>query len=468
MKVNISTKLTIWYSIVFFAALAVYAFLIYFFVSRQYYTRQHNLLKETSEEILQFVEEEGDTLNATMLSQEVSVQDLNRYGLFYEIYDSNKKVIYKTTNFPKFTQPTEIVTQKVEQVIAKDVYNSTFQLYVSPIKHLSQAKSKTSYYVLVGQSTLYVTTVLSKIRELLLFFGIGMLIVAGIGGWYMARRALKPVAEITDTARNLTAFHLDKRLPETGNDDELGRLVHTFNEMLDRIQSGVMKISQFSSDASHELRTPLTIMRGEIEIALRKDRTTKEYKKVLNSMLEEVQRMDKIVGDLLFCARADTGHVKPKNTEGDLVKMLHENIEKMRPIAEQKNISFSYSPEIQSIVYQIDPGLFSQLIYNIADNAIKYTEPGGRIDASIHEDKDGIIIEIRDTGTGIPEDEIPRVFDRFYRVDKARSGPGQSSGLGLSICKWIVETYGGRITIESEENSGTTVTMSFPLHEKTS
>ncbi len=465
MKIGISTKLTIWYSVVFFAALALYAFLIYFFISRQYYGQQQSLLKETAEEVLQFVREEEASLNMSQLEQEMDVQNLNRYGLFFEIYDQDKKVLYKTTNFPNFISPPEVLTESDQQIIAKDIYNSTFQLFISPIRHLSANTNGSPYYVLVGQSTLYVTAVLSRIRELLIVFGLGMLAVAAIGGWYMARRVLKPVATITNTARKLTAFHLDKRLPESGNNDELSHLVRTFNEMLDRIQAGVMRISQFSSDASHELRTPLTVMHGEIEIALRKERPPEEYKRVLQSLFEEVQRMEKIVSDLLFCARADSGHTNIENVPINLSEMLHENLIKMQPQAEAKQINMTFQAIEEPIQYQMDPGLFSQLIFNIIDNAIKYTDQGGKISARIKKGQESIRIEIEDTGTGIPKDELSKVFDRFYRIDKSRTDSGQSSGLGLSICKWIIEAYKGDIKLESEEGKGTIAIITLPLSE---
>ena len=462
MKISISLKLTIWYSLVLFSTLMLYAFLIYFFVSRQYYKRQNNLLNETAEEILQFVGKDGDRLNISYLKEEVAEQNLNRYGIFFEIYDENGDVQFRSANFPVFSTGVEYLPDDKKQVLIKDNYDITFQLFISPIKHLSAHEKDSPYYVLVGQSTLYVTNVLAQIRELLVFFGIGMLMIAGIGGWYLARRALKPVSEITKTARALSAYHLDKRLPEKGKEDELGLLVHTFNEMIDRIQSGILRIQQFSSDASHELRTPLTILRGEIEIALRKKRSGDEYKSVLVSLLEEVQRMEKIVDDLLFFTSADSGHIPLENIRGNLVEMIEENIRKMQSLAKEKTIDITFHPGQSSIIYEIDPGKFSQLIVNILDNAIKYTDYGGKINLDIRQLDGQIRIEVEDNGAGIPKQEISKVFDRFYRVDKARSGASKSNGLGLSICKWIVEAYHGTIQIRSEEGKGTTVIITLP------
>ncbi len=463
MKISISIKLTIWYSLVFFATLVLYAVLLYFFVSRQYYKQQNSLLKETAEEILQFVGKEGDSLSISNLKMGLADRNLNQYGIFFEIYDETGRVLYRTANFPGFRENVEYHISGEEQKLIRDEYDIVFQIFMSPIRNLSADEKDSPFYLVVGQSTLYVTNVLEKIREMLLYFGIGLLVVAGFGGWYLAKRVLKPVSDITNTARALTAYQLDKRLPEKGTDDELGLLVHTFNEMIDRIQIGVEKIRQFSSDASHELRTPLTIMRGEIEIALRKQRSGKAYQGILKSLMEEVQRMEKIVEDLLFITRADSGHVPLENIEVNLKELTEELVRKMQPMAEGKRLDVTLHSETDEIFYQIDPGKFNQLIGNILDNAIKYTGQGGRVNIGIRQEDDQVIIEIKDNGIGIPENEISRVFDRFYRVDKSRSGADKSNGLGLSICKWIVEAYHGDIRIVSKEGKGTTVAISLPL-----
>ncbi len=462
MKISISLKLTIWYSLMLSATLVLYAFLIYFFVSRQYYKQQNDLLRETAEEILQYVKQDGDILNVAHLERHIADQHLNRYGIFFKIYDENGDVQFRSANFPVFDIELEKSCDRGERMLIKDEYDITFQIFINPIRHLSPHEEKSPYYLLVGQSTLYVTNVLKQIRGLLIIFGIAMLIIAGLGGWYLARRTLKPVSDITNTARALSAYHLDKRLPEKGKEDELGLLIHTFNEMIDRIQSGVLRIQQFSSDASHELRTPLTIMRGEIEIALRKIRSEEEYKSVLKSSLEEVQRMEKIVEDLLFFTRADSGHVQLENLSCNLVEMMNENIQKMQPLAKEKSIDMTFQHGQGIVNYKIDPGKFSQLITNILDNSIKYTGKGGWVSIGIQQIDGQIRMEIEDNGLGIPEGEISNVFDRFYRVDKSRGGAGKSNGLGLSICKWIVETYHGKIKIKSKEGKGTTVIITLP------
>ncbi len=463
MRISISLKLTLWYSLVLFSTLMLYAFLIYFFVSRQYYKKQNDLLNETAEEILQYVKKDGDKFDISYLAEEVAEQNLNQYGIFFEIYNDSGEVQFQSANFPSFDTKIESLTNVKKQVIIKDNYNITFQLFISPIKYLSAHKKESPYYVLVGQSTLYVTNTLTKIRELLILFGIGMLMIAGIGGWYLARRALKPVSEITNTARTLSAYHLDQRLPEKGQEDELGQLVHTFNEMIDRIQSGVLRIQQFSSDASHELRTPLTILRGEIEIALRKERSGMEYQNVLGSLLEEVLRMEKIVNDMLFFTRADSGHIPLQNIKSNLVELLEEIIRKMQPLAKEKAINITFHPGRSNIIYEIDSGKFGQLMSNVLDNALKYTNKGGSVKVDIKQFEKHISIEVTDNGIGIQEHEIPKVFDRFYRVDKSRTGDSNSNGLGLSICKWIVEAYQGKIKIESEEGKGTTLVITLPV-----
>ena len=454
--------MTIWYSLVLITTLVVYAFLIYFFISRQYYKQQNSLLKETAEEILQFVGNEGGGLNISHLKEEIADQNLNRYGIFFEIYDQSGHVKIRSANFPAFKSIVEVLAIGEQQILLTDDYGITFQAFVSPIKYLSAHEKDSLYYVLVGQSTRYVTNVLKQIRGLLIVFGIAMLLIAGLGGWYLARRVLHPVSAITKTARDLTAYHLNERLPEMGEEDELGLLIHTFNEMIDRIQTGVLRIQQFSSDASHELRTPLTIMRGEIEVALRKRRSGEAYQKIMKSLLEEVHRMEKIVEDLLFITRADSGNIPLENVESNLVELIEEDIRKMQPLAKEKGIEIDFQPAQSDILYEMDPGKFSQLITNILDNAIKYTGDGGKVRVGVRRHDHGVVIEVEDNGMGIPKKDIPQLFDRFYRVDQSRSSDSKSNGLGLSICKWIVKAYQGDIQIRSEEEKGTTVIIIIP------
>lgn len=294
------------------------------------------------------------------------------------------------------------------------------------------------------------------------------LVVSVGGGWFLATRSLKPVDDITRAARAITAHNLDRRIQYTGVDDELGRLVATFNDMISRLQLSFSQIQQFSSDASHELRTPLTIMRGELELSLRSKRSTPdEHRKVLSSALEETIRMTTIVDNLLTLTKADMGTSYIKMQDVWLRTIIQELHEDSEILAERKKIAVSIGALDDSLIIG-DPVRLRQLFLNLIDNAIKYTPEHGTVELSLQRENGHAKVRVKDSGMGIPKEDLGKIFDRFYRVDKARSRELGGSGLGLSISKWITEIHGGSITVESEVNRGSVFTVSLPLKPKSS
>ncbi len=321
----------------------------------------------------------------------------------------------------------------------------------------------------------YVAYPISEINEVLsnLFFIFIYLIPVAIvisigGGWFLATRSLKPVDDIARTARAITAHNLDQRIQFTGMDDELGRLVATFNEMISRLQLSFAQIQQFSSDASHELRTPLTIMRGEIELALRsKKQTSEEYRKVLSSSLEETMHMTAIIENLLTLAKADRGMTNFATEDVWLRSIVQELYEDSEILAESKNITVTTGILDDALIVG-DSVRLRQLLLNLIDNAIKYTPENGSVEISLVRDQRFAKIHIKDSGVGIPAEDQVKIFDRFFRVDKARTRDLGGSGLGLSISKWIADIHGGSITVESEVNKGSTFTVTLPLKPQSS
>ena len=313
-----------------------------------------------------------------------------------------------------------------------------------------------------GQSIIYIDRILHKIRSLLLLLAPIILLFAGFGGWYLTRKALNPIADITQTARDISLYHLDRRLPQPHSDDELSELVHTLNDMIDRIEKGVKNIQQFTADASHELRTPITAMRGEIEVALRRLRSQEEYKETLKSSLQELQWMEKMVNDLLLLSRADAGELKLNPEPCDLSELIKDCYQSQTYAAQKKGIDFQLMLPEKTITAAVDSYRFRQVLCNLTDNALKYTPEGGRVTLRAQKTAHEIEIIIEDNGCGIPKDDLPLVFNRFYRADKSRGREEYSSGLGLSISKWIVEAHKGRIELHSREHEGTTVKVTLP------
>ncbi len=307
------------------------------------------------------------------------------------------------------------------------------------------------------------------------------LVLAGTGGWLLARRALRPVDQMTMTTRRIEAEHLAQRLEGAEVDDELGRLARTLNEMLARLEAAFAQVRRFSADASHELKTPLTVLRGEIEVALRNPRDSAEYQRVLTSVLEEVESMTLLVDDLLLLARADAGALRWDVTPVELDRLVEEVAKEGEILGRGKQVQVKIQ-ELEPLVVQGDGPRLKQLLRNLVDNGVKYTPSGGQVmlalravrgevqpdlnskfDIRHSKSPDWAEIEVRDTGIGIPSEALPRIFERFYRVDPARSRETGGAGLGLCIAKTIAEAHGGRIEVQSGPGAGSTFTLLLPL-----
>jgi len=285
---------------------------------------------------------------------------------------------------------------------------------------------------------------------------------AALGG-FLARRSLRPVRSVIRTARNIGADDLRTRIPLSGTGDEMDELGTTLNGMLDRIEQEVREIQRFTADASHELRTPLTALRGNAELALLRLRSPEELRQTIEDSLVQYDRLQRIADDLLLLARIDASEVIFKKEAISLNVMAADVGDLFTPMAEEKGLSLHVEKSVSVVVYG-DGGRLRQVIGNLLDNAIKYTPAPGQVTVSLGQSNGSAYIQVADTGIGIPAKDLPRVFERFYRADPARSeaaAPG--AGLGLSICRSIVEVHGGAIEIESSPGAGTTVSLQLPL-----
>ncbi len=290
-------------------------------------------------------------------------------------------------------------------------------------------------------------------------FPIG-LILAGGGGGLLARRALKPVDRMAETARRISAEHLAARIEDAGGNDELSRLARTLNEMLERLDTSFAQIRQFSADASHELQTPLTILKGEIEVALRNPRSPEEYVRVLRSALEEIDRVARLVEGLLLLARADAGVLRLDLQPLDLAGLIEDVVAQTGVLAEKNGVRLALE-EIEPIPVRGDADRLRRLVLNLIDNGIKYTPPGGGVTVSLRREEGNAALRIKDTGTGIPPEEQEKIFQRFYRTSEGRAR-NEGSGLGLCIARSIAAAHGGSIKIESVPGQGSTFTVLLP------
>ncbi len=303
---------------------------------------------------------------------------------------------------------------------------------------------------------------LSRLLIIMVLAGVMLLLFASLGGSFIINRALHPVKGVVATAQEITADDLSLRIKTHDRKDEIGALVGTLNEMIARLEKSVKKIRQFSGDVSHELRTPLTIIRGEVEVLLRKDRPKAEYVSTLNSVLEESILMEKIIDDLLFLSRVEALNKSKLRLRVRLDEIVTRVTASRKPALLNKSLEIELN-EIPEIWISGNDHLLERMIANVLDNAVRYTPSKGKIVLSLSREKDRAVLSVQDTGIGIPEASLPFIFDRFYVVDKSRSKETGGSGLGLSIVKWIAESHEAQVDIQSREGEGTTVRISFLL-----
>lgn len=313
----------------------------------------------------------------------------------------------------------------------------------------------------VGVSLEATAAQLNRLFFIMILTGSIIMLLASVGGSFIINRALHPVKSVVKTAEGITAEDLSLRIDLKNRKDEIGALVETFNSMIARLEKSINKIRQFSGDVSHELRTPLTIIRGEIEVLLRKDRPKEEYVTTLNSVLEESHRMEELIDGLLFLSRVEAMDRSKGREIVDLDEVLNAVIKFRSPTASNKNISID--AKIKPVQLKGNRELLERMTANILDNAIRYSNSGDHIEIELEKEKNTAKLQIRDTGIGIPEKSLPLIFDRFYVVDPSRSKETGGAGLGLSIVKWIAEYHNAEITVDSKVNHGTNFIVTFPL-----
>lgn len=296
--------------------------------------------------------------------------------------------------------------------------------------------------------------------SLLLLMPIGVALSA-MAGYWLSRKALAPIDEIAHMAREIEATKLNRRLPGPGVDDEIGRLVDTLNHMIARLEESFEAMGRFTADASHELRSPLATMRNTIDVLLQQPRSVEEQRAGLESVGEDVDRLRKIVNDLLLLARADAGRIDLERTEVELDRLVISLAETYEARAEEGGVTLVVDAPVRCEVLGDERWLY-QLVGNLLDNALKFTPRGGLVEASLTVTEASVRLDIRDSGPGIPVEDLERVFDRFYQVDPSRTGK-LGSGLGLSICAWIAATHGGRIWASARSTGGACLAVELPL-----
>ncbi len=459
---SIRVRLTLWYVGLLAIVLLLFGLLLYWVLYRSLMAEVDRTLMARAQQVARFIQvDRVSSLFSGRVRLVPRVDPLSSPGVFLQVLDTNGNVLDRSSNLGQDFLPRDprIITanQRLQSMLyTVDTGGSRLRVLSAPLV----VGSSVVGIVQVGASLRDIDATLQRLAYLLAG-GIGLsLALAAFIGAFMARAALNPIDRVTRTALHITrAEDLSRRIEGVEVQDEVGRLASTFNEMLDRIEGLFRTQQRFIADISHELRTPLTTVRGNLDLLRRMGRAQDEATAVsLDAIESETERMSRLVEDLLLLAQADAGVVLRREPV-HLESLLLEIYRQARLIADGLEVTLGHEDQV---VVPGDPDRLKQLFLNLVDNAVKYTPKGGRVTLSWQREDGWVRVDVSDTGVGIPPEDLPHIFERFYRVDKARSREKGGTGLGLSIAQWIAQAHGGRIEVESRVGQGTTFTVWLP------
>lgn len=462
---SIKFRLTMWYVVVLVILLLLFSTIAYFLLSHNLYQNLDESLEMRAAQLESILSVEDGELNLEDVSQWDSEGDFQEeLGELVLLYDAEG---HSTQRWGPRLEIEEEVNTLLDQalsgrssvVTAETLGDHEVRLYGTSLG----GEAGTHAVLVVGRSIDEINEVLGTFRYVLFIAILTTVVLAAGGGFFLARRAFKPVDRITQAARGIEESDLSRRI-EVNTEDELGRLASTLNQMIGRLEKAFRRQRQFTADASHELRTPLAVIEAESTLALQKQRTEDDYQKSLELISQEASYMSAILDKLLMLARADTGEEKLSLDRVNLRELLVDLAADVEILCREKGLDFQSGP-MENLIIRGDSGKLKQLFLNLFENAVKYTPAGGTVSVSLTKKGKTAVTAVTDTGIGIPEDHIPHIFERFYRVDKARSRSDRGMGLGLSICQHIVEAHQGTIEVESKVGKGSTFSVLLPLIE---
>jgi heavy metal sensor kinase len=459
---SVRTRLTVWYAAVLALSLIAFAVIVYYAAANIFYSRQDELLRSTAQTVasayVQELEEEqsAEKANDVVLAQMVFP---NRY---VEVADADGRVVAWSSNLAghQLTVPAAVLSE-ARQDGAFVVLN---QLRVAVVP-LSVDRSKQIGFAIVAEPLSVVDEGLRRLRRDFLFGVPLILVLASIGGYFLARKSLSPIALMNQQTQLITAKNLSARLDVAHPRDEVGRLATTINELLARLDAVFQEQKRFIADASHELRTPLAVLRGETEVALQQERAADEYQESLALIKDEAERLSRIVENLFLLARQPVDTPSMVNEPVRLDELVADCVRAAHVLAMQKGLQLKIEGALPPVTVSGDDEMLKRMLLNLLDNSVKYTASGGEISVALRSQNGDARIVVTDTGIGIAESDQRRIFDRFYRVDKARSRALGGAGLGLSIARWIVEGHGGSLSVESAPGRGSAFTADLPLRD---
>jgi heavy metal sensor kinase len=453
MSLSIRWRLTIWYGAVLALVLIGFGLSVYLMMQHTLLARADATLTDELDEVAEDAKKAGD---AKVLKQELEDRFSHHERIAFQVStDAGSQLAashgLSTVGLPRPAEALRLGGTVAEshlgddavrlRVVSRQIQGPNGRLLVQAASSLADDDRE-----------------LQELLEVLLFAGPLAIMVALGAGYFLARRALAPVQRIVAAADDITAHRLDRRIAVSNPGDELGRLSKTLNAMIARLERSFGEIQQFTADAAHELRTPLTVIRNDAEVALRAERTPQEYRRVLENVLEETQRLTRLAEQLLELCREDAGLQPVDFVALRFDELVREVVEHVTVVAQAKGLELKLGDlHACSVLGHADR--LRRVIYNLLDNAIKYTPEGGIVTVTCCQNGNKVELKIADTGCGIRSEHLQTVFNRFYRADAGRNGDQHGTGLGLAICRAIVESHRGTIEIASSSGAGTSVTV---------
>jgi len=458
-KLSIGLRLTLWYLAIFLVAEVIFGVGMWLILRQNLFDIADGVIEGQASDLERFLQARKDLPTAQLqaeISEDYRIESSEDY---LQISDASGNSIYRSRFFEEHPLP-----PLAPDDLGRPLYQNR-KLGHERFRILSKQieVSDRVFTVRIGHPMHEETETLDDFRRYLLWFAPLLLLGASAGGYWLSRRALAPVDALARTARTISGHNLSSRLEQLHTGDELQRLSDTLNEMLARIESAFLRITEFTADASHELRTPIALIHTEAELALRRSRDEAEYREALRHILLEADRTAKLIEELLALARADSRREALDLHPIDLLPILRESASKWNQVASLHNLEFEQQLNLPHLPLVGDENALRRVVDILLDNALKYTPAPGKVTLSAEQQPSRVVVTVEDTGIGIAPEDQARIFERFYRVDKARSRELGGAGLGLAIAQWIVQLHGGSITVKSELGKGSLFEIEFPV-----
>lgn len=462
---SIRGRLTLWLVLLIGLCMAAFALYLYVAVADTLSGDLERTLRVQAQQVAASFDFGGAEASNDGAGQHTDIGAVDQFataGIFVETFDTRGHLLARSSNLGRLRLPDETrasaLVRAAPRLITRSVPGGSLLVYSRPAVRGGQ----TVGLVLVAASLHEVTSTTQTLLILLLAGGLGLVLLAALGSGMLVRRGLRPLDEMAAVAEGITARRLDQRLTLRDPPAEVGRLAATFNAMLDRLHDAFATQRRFVANASHDLRTPLATLRGHSEVLLLDPTLNAEAREGLVMMRDEAARMGRMVANLLLLARGDEGRaIDQRPVELDV--LLLEVARQARALAHGVSVTLGHEDQARVLG---DADLLKQALLNLVDNALTHTPPGGSVTLSLSVADGQVYVAVRDSGPGIPPDDLTHIFERFYRVDHTRPRQSGGAGLGLSIVHWVAEAHGGRVTVQSVVGAGSTFTLVLPLYNR--